>query len=175
VKKSSSEKPIYNKAPCRRRLIGKCLRFELSSLIRKHNLKKDMLCREILGEIFFFMICMISLYPHKNHVLKLFVLNCTSHQSKTQNRAQQNETAVTVYGVKLTHWIWWSPNEWPSLCWGIPQCTPVIFLQKLPAHPISLRSEHCIFVCIYMYLSVLILIYFRGPGAIPGATRFSEK
>jgi hypothetical protein len=69
---------------------------------------------------------------------------CLTHDKNEQKRAQQNDPSVTVDGVTdwLTHWIGWLPNERSSVCWGIPQCVLIRRSRKLPAHPISLGSEH---------------------------------
>jgi hypothetical protein len=62
---------------------------------------------------------------------------------KTQNKAQEKETSVTLDGATLTDWlIRWSSNEWQSVWRGIPLCLPITHSEKLPRRLISLQNEH---------------------------------
>jgi hypothetical protein len=66
---------------------------------------------------------------------------------KTQNRAQYQEASITLDGVTLADsLIRWSPNEWHSVCWGIPQCLPIRRSEKLPGHLIRVHNEHSVYI-----------------------------
>jgi hypothetical protein len=86
-------------------------------------------------------------FSHNNQMKTLCSKLCITWAIKTQTRAQQNDASVTVYSVTLTHWLGWLPNEWSSVCREIPQCRPIRRSQKLPALPISLRSEQYMYMC----------------------------
>jgi hypothetical protein len=67
----------------------------------------------------------------------------TSHKDTEQS---------TIAGSFCNRWwcktalIKWSPNEWPSVCWGLPHCFPIRDSKKFPGCLISLQNEHSIVI-----------------------------